>query len=98
MPTLCHNILIRIQIPPWFDSILFFLLSRIVGGSSGGEAALISAAGPPVGIGSDIGGSIRMPAHFNGIWGHKPSPGMIAAVGQYPYSATPLLSTGPLTR
>eukprot|EP01138_Halocafeteria_seosinensis_P001461 gb/GECG01001497.1/.p1 GENE.gb/GECG01001497.1/~~gb/GECG01001497.1/.p1 ORF type:complete len:670 (+),score=70.31 gb/GECG01001497.1/:1-2010(+) len=71
---------------------------RIVGGSSGGEAALISAAGASVGVGSDIGGSIRMPAHFNGIWGHKPSPGMIPANGQHPYSPTTLLSSGPLTR
>lgn len=49
---------------------------RIPGGSSGGEAALISAAGSVIGIGSDIGGSIRMPAYFNGIFGLKPSPGL----------------------
>lgn len=48
---------------------------RIVGGSSGGEAALISACGSLWGIGSDIGGSIRMPAFFNGIFGLKPTPG-----------------------
>ncbi|KAG1663619.1 Fatty-acid amide hydrolase 2 [Nymphon striatum] len=49
--------------------------TRMVGGSSGGEACLISAVGSPFGIGSDIGGSIRMPAFFNGIFGHKPSKG-----------------------
>jgi len=47
--------------------------SRIVGGSSGGEGAVLAAAASPMGLGSDIGGSIRMPAFFNGIFGHKPS-------------------------
>ena len=42
---------------------------------SGGEGSLLGAAGSVIGIGSDIGGSIRMPAFFNGIFGHKPSPG-----------------------
>lgn len=49
--------------------------TRIVGGSSGGEGSLITAAGTPFGIGSDIGGSIRLPSFFNGIFGHKPSKG-----------------------
>lgn len=44
---------------------------RIVGGSSGGEAAIVASCGAPCGIGSDIGGSIRMPAAFCGVWGHK---------------------------
>lgn len=44
--------------------------SRIVGGSSSGEGAIIGAGGSPFGLGSDIGGSIRMPAFFNGIFGH----------------------------
>lgn len=48
---------------------------RIAGGSSGGESALISAAGSVIGIGSDIAGSIRMPAYFNGVFGFKPTPG-----------------------
>ncbi|KAL4895149.1 amidase signature domain-containing protein [Aspergillus ambiguus] len=43
------------------------------GGSSGGEGALISLHGSPVGLGSDIGGSIRVPAAFNGLYGFKPS-------------------------
>lgn len=43
------------------------------GGSSSGEGALIGMRGSPLGVGSDIGGSIRSPAAFNGIWGLKPS-------------------------
>ncbi|KAK6013430.1 hypothetical protein OSTOST_21252 [Ostertagia ostertagi] len=52
---------------------------RSVGGSSGGEGALISAAGSVIGIGSDIGGSIRIPSFMNGIFGMKNTPGMITA-------------------
>jgi Asp-tRNA(Asn)/Glu-tRNA(Gln) amidotransferase A subunit family amidase len=72
--------------------------ARIVGGSSGGEAALISAAGAPCGIGSDIGGSIRMPAGFNGIFGHKATGGLVPGTGQYPFTPYPFLTTGPLCR
>ncbi|GES63656.1 amidase family protein [Aspergillus terreus] len=43
------------------------------GGSSGGEGALLALRGSPVGLGSDIGGSIRVPAAFNGLYGFKPS-------------------------
>ena len=64
-------------------------LGRIAGGSSGGEAALIAARGAPLGIGSDLGGSIRMPAHFNGIFGHKPSAGVVPITGHYPFYETP---------
>ena len=46
---------------------------RTSGGSSGGEAALISGRGAVFGIGTDIGGSVRMPAHFCGIFAIKPS-------------------------
>jgi fatty acid amide hydrolase 2 len=46
-------------------------VSRIVGGSSGGEGCIVSAGASVIGIGSDIGGSIRMPAYFNGVYGHK---------------------------
>lgn len=47
------------------------------GGSSGGEGALISLKGSPVGFGTDIGGSIRIPASFNGLYGLRPSSGRI---------------------
>ncbi len=54
------------------------------GGSSGGEAALIAARCSPGGIGSDGGGSIRVPAHFCGIAGLKPTPGRCSAAGHVP--------------
>lgn len=74
---------------------------RIVGGSSGGEGAVVGAGGAPFGLGSDIGGSIRMPAFFNGVFGHKPSAGLVPGSGQFPMAtgpATRYLTTGPLAR
>jgi fatty acid amide hydrolase 2 len=50
-------------------------LSRTVGGSSGGAGCIVSAAGVPFAVGSDIGGSIRLPSFMNGIFGHKTTPG-----------------------
>lgn len=58
--------------------------SRTSGGSSGGEGAIIAAGGSPMGIGSDIGGSIRIPAFFCGIFGHKPSDKVVPMTGHYP--------------
>ncbi|MEY4949060.1 MAG: Family ership [Pseudomonadota bacterium] len=74
---------------------------RIVGGSSGGEGAIVGAGASPFGIGSDIGGSIRMPAFFNGVFGHKPSGGLVPGTGQYPMAhgdALRYLTTGPICR
>lgn len=51
------------------------------GGSSGGEGALISLKGSPVGFGTDIGGSIRIPASFNGLYGLRPSTGRLPYQG-----------------
>ncbi|KAF4614351.1 hypothetical protein G7Y89_g15387 [Cudoniella acicularis] len=51
------------------------------GGSSGGEGALISLKGSPVGFGTDIGGSIRIPAAFNGLYGIRPSSGRLPYEG-----------------
>lgn len=48
-------------------------LTRTPGGSSGGESAIIAAGGSPLGLGNDVGGSIRIPAHFTGIHGLKPT-------------------------
>ena len=51
------------------------------GGSSGGEGALIGLKGSPVGFGTDIGGSVRIPAAFNGLYGLRPSTGRLAYEG-----------------
>ncbi len=59
-------------------------LSRTAGGSSGGEAAAIAAGCSAGGVGSDGGGSIRVPAHFSGICGLKPTPGRIPLTGHFP--------------
>ena len=59
-------------------------LTRSAGGSSGGEAAAISAGCSAAGVGSDGGGSVRVPAHFCGICGLKPTPGRIPATGHFP--------------
>lgn len=54
---------------------------RTPGGSSGGEGAIIGAGGVPFGVGSDIAGSIRMPAAFCGIFGHRPTSSLISIKG-----------------
>src|ERR1700716_3717278 len=59
-------------------------LTHSAGGSSGGEAAAIAAGCSAGGVGSDGGGSIRVPAHFCGICGLKPTPGRIPATGHFP--------------
>ncbi|CAM4718326.1 fatty-acid amide hydrolase 2 isoform X1 [Lepidochelys kempii] len=76
-------------------------LQRIVGGSSGGEGCVLGAACSVIGVGSDIGGSIRMPAFFNGIFGHKPTTGVVPNDGQFPNALgvrTEFLCTGPMCR
>jgi amidase len=69
-------------------------LSRTAGGSSGGEAAAIAAGCSAGGLGSDGGGSIRVPAHFSGICGLKPTPGRIPATGHFPTSVGPFALIG----
>jgi len=76
-------------------------VTRTCGGSSGGEAAAIASFCSAGGIGSDGGGSIRVPAHFCGIVGLKPTPGRISASGHVPpmNSMTGMLAVaGPLAR
>ena len=75
--------------------------TRTVGGSSGGEGALVGAGAAPFGLGSDVGGSIRMPAFFCGVFGHKPTGGLVSNLGQFPCSineGSRYLVTGPICR
>lgn len=73
------------------------------GGSSGGEAAIIAAGGSPFGLGSDGGGSIRVPAHYCGIAGHKPTQGLVSKAGiSLPFFGvaclSPFATLGPMAR
>ena len=62
-------------------------VARSSGGSSGGEAAAIAAGCSMGGVGSDGGGSVRVPAHFCGICALKPTPGRMPATGHFPRGA-----------
>jgi len=76
-------------------------VQRTAGGSSGGEAAAIAARCSAGGVGSDGGASVRVPAHFSGICGLKPTPGRIPATGHFPVSSGPfalLGVVGPMAR
>jgi fatty acid amide hydrolase 2 len=75
--------------------------TRTCGGSSGGQGAVVGAGGVPFGIGADIGGSIRMPAFFCGVFGHKPTGGLVPTTGHFPAAeneAGRYLTLGPIAR
>jgi len=76
-------------------------LEKTCGGSSGGEAAAIAARLSPGGIGSDLSGSIRVPAHFCGVVGLKPTTGQVPMDGHTPAAVGPVslgASIGPMAR
>jgi len=78
-------------------------VERTCGGSSGGSAAALAMGFTPLELGSDIGGSIRTPAHYSGVVGHKPTFGIVPAHGQIPgppgtLSQADLAVAGPMAR
>ncbi len=80
-----------------------FDVSRTPGGSSGGSAAALACGFTPLELGSDIGGSIRLPSHMSGVVGHKPSYGIVPAHGQIPgppgtLTLADLAVAGPMAR
>jgi aspartyl-tRNA(Asn)/glutamyl-tRNA(Gln) amidotransferase subunit A len=84
-----HNLVFGVTRNPWD-------LEKTPGGSSGGASSAVAAGLAPLAIGTDGGGSIRIPASFAGIFGHKPSYGRIPL---YPVSGAWSLShVGPMTR
>lgn len=76
--------------------------TRNVGGSSGGEASLLAAGGTSISIGTDIGGSVRIPAFMCGVFGHKPTSNLISTKGLTfrtgQETGSTMLNTGPMTR
>ena len=76
--------------------------TRSPGGSSGGAAAALASGMVAAEFGSDIGGSIRVPSHFSGVWGHKPTWGVVTSKGQeFPGTSgheLALAVVGPLAR
>jgi amidase len=79
-------------------------VARTPGGSSGGSAAALAAGFTPLSLGSDLGGSLRIPAHFCGVFAHKPSLGLVPERGHTPPGVTPivrdpdLVVIGPMAR
>jgi Asp-tRNA(Asn)/Glu-tRNA(Gln) amidotransferase A subunit family amidase len=92
----CDNLVFGRTNNPWD-------LERTPGGSSGGEAAAIASGCSPLGLGSDLAGSIRMPSHFCGITGLKPTAQAVSCTGHLPPGIPPLPialmgTVGPMAR
>jgi len=80
-----------------------FNIDHTPGGSSGGSGAALAAGYTPLELGSDIGGSIRIPSHWSGVMGHKPSYALVSALGQIPgmpgtLSQADIAVAGPMAR
>jgi aspartyl-tRNA(Asn)/glutamyl-tRNA(Gln) amidotransferase subunit A len=76
---------------PWMEG-------RTAGGSSGGEAAALAAGLSPLGIGSDVGGSVRSPAHFCSVVGLKATHGRVPLTGHWPDTLLRVMHVGPMAR
>lgn len=85
------NLLFDRTLNPWNTD-------RTAGGSSGGEAAAIAAGLSPLGIGTDLGGSNRLPSHYCGIVGFKPTHGRIPLSGSWPELMNRHMHVGPIAR
>ena len=76
--------------------------SRTTGGSSGGEGGLVAVGGTGAGLGADIGGSIRIPSHFNGVVGFMPGAHQSSGQGHFPAITQPdqvfMLGIGPMVK
>lgn len=89
--------------PLWGRTVNPHNINLTAGGSSGGEGALLAMSGSPLGIGTDLGGSVRIPASFCGVYGLKPSTGRIPIKGtdslETPGTEGPITAAvGPLGR
>jgi aspartyl-tRNA(Asn)/glutamyl-tRNA(Gln) amidotransferase subunit A len=85
------NLLFGRTVNPWNPE-------RTAGGSSGGEAAAIAAGLSPLGLGSDLGGSIRLPAAHCGVVGLKPTHGRVPLTGHWPETILRFMHIGPMAR
>lgn len=95
--TQCGNPIFGVTNNPWD-------LSRTPGGSSGGEAAALAAGMTPLGLGSDVGGSVRIPAAYCGLFALKPTEGRVPLAGHIPplpgsgHTIEHLATCGPMAR